>query len=890
MEYKYKISVVVPVYNTELYVGETIESVINQTIGFNDNIQLILINDGSKDASSIICESYKNKYPDNILFIDKENEGVSTTRNLGIELAEGEYICFLDSDDKWDLNAFEFAIELLDKYKESDVLVGKINYFGKLDSDHSLNYKFETGKILRDLDDEYTCIQTTIGNCFFRTEIAKDFRFNTDIRMSEDTLFVNEILLQKKKILIANNIHYFYRIRENTSSLTSDKSLDIIFQDFEVCKRLISSSLKYSDKVEKFIQLTLIYILRWKILSPIESEISSEDKLKLKEDIGYIIKYVDDEVISTTGINWLSYKNKVALYTLKHKDYKEQMQLNSNGDLTYNGNIILSLNNYYIFYITSLNIVDGKLYVEGLSYLDSVSKDFKLYCKDAEKEYSSTLTEFPIENTNWLTGETLLKCYKFNFEIPINNNSNISFYVKFPSVSNEEFKLNPGFKKFALLERSIKCSYSVIKPYILFYRDKSIHITEYKFLRHLKFEAKRIREILKNSKYDKTDRINYSLFRIKFFIYSLTHKKTTWLFMDKEWSAGDNGENLYRYAVKHNSKDKLYFAINKKTEYYKNVKKYGHPIEPFNDKYKLIFLNSTYMISSRTEAAIRNPFGKNINLVKDLNHQHFIYLSHGTLFGDLSSMLNKIETNFSLYAVSSNCEYENLLSKNYGFKNDEVKILGMARYDAYETNDVKKVIAFLPTWRSNIAAHVIPGTTEREYNTSFKTTEYFNFYQGLISDKRLLDAMQKFGYKGEFYVHPAFEKQAKDFTGNDIISIGSSSANYEEILKKSSMMITDYSGVAFDFGYQRKPIVYSQFDSIFTHDHTYGEESYFDFENEGFGPVAHTIDETIDRIIEYLENDCKQSDIYKKHADAFFPYDDYKNCERIYNEILKIKI
>ena len=107
MGYKYKISVVIPVYNVEEYIGETIDSVIKQTIGFKKNIQIILINDGSKDNSENVCLKYKEKYPNNIVYHSKENEGVSKARNYAMQYIEGKYVSFLDSDDKIDKDAFK---------------------------------------------------------------------------------------------------------------------------------------------------------------------------------------------------------------------------------------------------------------------------------------------------------------------------------------------------------------------------------------------------------------------------------------------------------------------------------------------------------------------------------------------------------------------------------------------------------------------------------------------------------------------------------------------------------------------------------------------------------------------------------------------------------------
>lgn len=82
------------VYNVEQFLAEAIESVLKQDIGFEENVQLILVNDGSKDSSGKICDFYQAKYPNNIVVVHKENGGVSSARNEGLKYVEGKYINF----------------------------------------------------------------------------------------------------------------------------------------------------------------------------------------------------------------------------------------------------------------------------------------------------------------------------------------------------------------------------------------------------------------------------------------------------------------------------------------------------------------------------------------------------------------------------------------------------------------------------------------------------------------------------------------------------------------------------------------------------------------------------------------------------------------------------
>ena len=153
--YRYKFSVVIPVYNVEDYVEETILSVINQTIGFKKNIQIILVNDGSTDNSEEICLKYSNKFPDNIKYIKQNNSGVSAARNNGLEHAEGRYINFLDSDDVWEKNVFKVALKMFEQNPDIPVIGVRQKYFEASENFTSLNYKFAEGNRIGDVSEEY---------------------------------------------------------------------------------------------------------------------------------------------------------------------------------------------------------------------------------------------------------------------------------------------------------------------------------------------------------------------------------------------------------------------------------------------------------------------------------------------------------------------------------------------------------------------------------------------------------------------------------------------------------------------------------------------------------------------------------------------------------------
>ena len=113
-----KVSIIVPIYNVEMYIEKCLETLVNQTL---KDIEIILVNDGSKDGSAEIAKKYLKKYPEKIVYLEKENGGLSDSRNYGLPYAKGEYIAFLDSDDYVEENMYEEMYELAKK-EDSDMV------------------------------------------------------------------------------------------------------------------------------------------------------------------------------------------------------------------------------------------------------------------------------------------------------------------------------------------------------------------------------------------------------------------------------------------------------------------------------------------------------------------------------------------------------------------------------------------------------------------------------------------------------------------------------------------------------------------------------------------------------------------------------------------------
>lgn len=226
---KYRISTVIPVYNCEKFLERAVESVINQP-EFSD-IQLILVDDGSKDKSGEICDRYASKHP-NILTFHQENSGVSAARNLGIKNSDAEFISFLDSDD-YLLDGF--YSEIL-KYYDSDLIICDYLVNGK--NTAGLSDYFENGithkkdfenNLYPVMADSY--IMFPCWNKVFRKSIIERFsvEFPVGVKLAEDMTFVYDYIKHIESFRFLEKPLYFYF--DNSESVT--KTLKNSYETYE---------------------------------------------------------------------------------------------------------------------------------------------------------------------------------------------------------------------------------------------------------------------------------------------------------------------------------------------------------------------------------------------------------------------------------------------------------------------------------------------------------------------------------------------------------------------------------------------------------------------------------------------------------------------------------
>ena len=304
--FDYNFSIVMAVYNVENYIAEAIESVINQDINFKDNVQLILVDDGSQDASGVICNQYAEKFPSNIVVIHKKkNDGVSSARNEGLKYVKGKYVNFLDSDDKLSKDVLRKVYKFFENnYTLTDIVSIPQVFFDAKEGAHHLNYKYEQGSRVIDLENEYNCIQLSVSSTFIKSECLKGICFDTGMKYAEDAKVCQTILLNKMTMGVVADCFYWYRRRstgEKSAIQKSEFSKEwyIPYLKNFSCEVLLLSKKKVGY-MPLFIMFTVMCDLQWRIkksTKQIKSVLSEDEFAYFKKKLFEILQHIDDKVI-----------------------------------------------------------------------------------------------------------------------------------------------------------------------------------------------------------------------------------------------------------------------------------------------------------------------------------------------------------------------------------------------------------------------------------------------------------------------------------------------------------------------------------------------------------------------------------------------------------------
>lgn len=238
-----KVSIIVPVYNVEKYLDECVKSILAQTY---ENIEIVLVDDGSKDTSGAMCDEYK-KTDDRIVVVHKENGGLSSARNTGMENASGDYYIFVDSDDTISPDMAEEMVKKANEYDAkivSSLISEEQEKLGTGDKNKVTVY--DTHDALKSIFSDGLVVTSSSGK-MYAAELFEDIRFPTEM-IFEDFATIYKVIRKAPKVVVFEDWQYFYR--PNPAGITGTPFYHRKMQFFEVADKVTSGiSSDYSDLV-----------------------------------------------------------------------------------------------------------------------------------------------------------------------------------------------------------------------------------------------------------------------------------------------------------------------------------------------------------------------------------------------------------------------------------------------------------------------------------------------------------------------------------------------------------------------------------------------------------------------------------------------------------------
>ena len=429
-EEKFIFSIIIPIHNTEKYLSQAIDSVLNQSFCF-ENVEIILVDNGSTDLSGEICKRYVKKYPNNIIYIYQENQGLPASRNTGLKAAHGKFINFLDSDDKLEPQTLNEIFYHFNKFgNQIDIISMPRWRFDASEGWMPFYKKYDKSRIV-DINDEYDFPITPVNSAFLRRSSALKFEFDRRLVISEDNHFMTKLILEKGKFGVIDSAKYWYRKRPEGNSLTDTKKTDKRYftNGMEIhFKGLIKYSCEKFGKVLRYVQYDLMYDLQWFFLQNTEVEVLSDDELnKFHENLHELFQVIDDDIILSQNFNKF-----IKSYMLNIKYSYPGYNINpEDGDISLNNGISFD------------KLSENKIVIENISDENTLNGHFKFYSDeiiinayDGEKKLNMEITNIEKE-----VSISKVISYTFNFTINLD---------EFNGLDNFKFELVFNSKKYPI--------------------------------------------------------------------------------------------------------------------------------------------------------------------------------------------------------------------------------------------------------------------------------------------------------------------------------------------------------------------------------------------------------------------------------------------------------
>lgn len=357
-------------------------------------------------------------------------------------------------------------------------------------------------------------------------------------------------------------------------------------------------------------------------------------------------------------------------------------------------------------------------------------------------------------------------------------------------------------------------------------------------------------------------------------VFTLTRPFTRiWLIGEVPYKAQDNGFQLFRYVRQNHPRRRAYYVIDAGSPDKARVAEFGNVVDRFSREHiRATFMASRligshhaeYLLASRDRRAARWARGVRVFLQHGPTASKNVVPNYGRQ--------GTAERPTERFLVTSELE-KRIVVEDYGYRPHQVSVTGFARFDQLFAGDVERepVVLVMPTWRDSLMLEDV-----------FLASDYYANWRGFLQSPALHDLLDRSGLRVKLVLHPNMRKYADHFESELVELVRQEEVDVQHLLKSSSVLITDFSSVSWDFSYLRRSVLFFQFDRT---DLVGKRAPHIDFDTMLPGPILDTPERLVGALGDAVDRGLTMQDEYYARARAFLTYDDRNSCARIYDVV-----
>ena len=748
-------SAIVPVYNQENSIACSIESLMQQSIGF-DHLQIIIVDDGSTDRSMEICKQMADQHA-NILLLGQENRGVSAARNLGIRSAQGKYLFFLDADDCLEPNTIQNVVSFFDSCEDDIDLVTypiETHYNNSVLAPH-FRYKVLTKSGVYSLR-QYAYIGQTTMNIAVRNLFQNNVLFHEEQTFSEDQTYCCDVLKRTLKMGYCKEGKYIYYRSQNTSSGRLAGACYI----FEQSMRFFETLFSEYQEVPLAFQGLYMNDIYWKLCSNILLPWHYEEK-EYREAFQRIVRLLnrcrDDVILQHPNMDFFE-----KYYLLRIKENNQIQYLLSPGHFDiYDGSVLAVEQDSVEIVVTRMRVDGDRFLIEG--FLKTVLFQF----------YRDEIALYAEEN-----GERKQK-------LDLKRSSHSYYLSHEPTQWFYAFSYSCSLKTVRELTFSVKI-------------DQYFYPVTYYFM-----------PLVGLSNLNQIDRCQKGQYRIaveqgRFRFSACSNKNETelWLYYDCSGVEKDNGRIQFEHDITVEDEVERYYVVTDERQKNPSIPE-KYYVEFGSGLHRELLKNCSKIITSFIEDANLFPYDREeLDIQSSKFDFEVVYLQHGVMHFIMPWKYSRERIAADRIVIST--KEEELLWKENGYTDSQLIRTGMPRLDFLKKGKSRKRILYAPSWRAYLVGQYINHQWE-PLRERFLSSAFYRESDAFLRSDFLRKILDESGFDLDVKLHPIFQMYQGDYHfSSDRIRFYDGTVSDGEY----DMMITDYSSYAYNFHYLGIPVLY----------------------------------------------------------------------------------